>query len=187
MNSEPRVATDDRLRDDRRTVFDFHARLAAIAALAFCGLALAQPVERHSSGDIERRDADRSVVVRSGVLQIEIAPGMVLSAATGAQFRLSESETPRALELLVDAGSVRVVMTEAGAFYELEKGRYRVQPDASALAIADASPPLEALDLKDLSLRHSVVLADSAMLRQDRLLQVDTRQFVRGLLGLFRR
>ena len=182
MSSEPRLATGGALRDDRRTVPHIHAFLAG---LAFCGFAAAGPVERYSSGDIERRDADRSFAVRSGVVQIEIAPGMVLSAATGARFRLGENGAPP--ELIVDAGTVRIVVTEANALYELREGRYRVQPDASVIAVAGDLPALEALDLKDLSYRHSAMLADLAMVRQDRLLQFDTQQFVRGLFGLFRR
>ena len=192
------VASGAGRRDDCRVMRMSSSVLARAARFAIfggllvcCGLAQSDPVRLFWAGEIEQDAADARIRVRSGLVQIEIAPGFVVSAGAGSEFHLGQEspENTRTRDIAVLAGEIRLVATKGGALYVLRPGRYRWQPLAEEPVVALPSIGLESGSGRSLDFteRQNVRIADSAMLRQGRLLQVDTTDFVRGILSLFRR
>jgi len=179
--------TERRAVAARRVRFMLAVAVAALGAA--CTPARSEPLEVFRHGEIEQ--AAERTRVRSGLLQIAIFPGVVLSTAgSGAEFGLRPigALTAHALEVAVYSGEVRIVALRADAVYALEPGGYRVQTDADGgVAVVHEGAQARALPATDFTHRPAALLADGVLLRQQKLLQVDALDLARSVLWLFRR
>ena len=151
-------------------------------ALAFGAAVSAEPRLLFVAGDVERDAESGRTIVRSGLVQQEVAPGVVISAASGADYRLQQG--PSEAELTVMQGEVRVLARDAGVLYRLGEGRYRVRPQASALLVEQVDRSSREPEM--LTKRVALPLADVVWLRQEEVLRIDARDLARGVLSLFR-
>ena len=157
-----------------RKIAAVKAPLVAIFVLtAACGGAGAG-TPLFAQGDIEV-DAHGAYHVRTGLVQIEAFPGVVVSASQGTRFFLRED----VLDIL--AGELRVLDRDSGTLAELGAGSYRLE--AARILRTDTLAP-HAFGQEN---RQPVHLTDGVMLFQANALRIDTRQFVQGLLSFFRR
>ncbi|OGA69000.1 MAG: hypothetical protein A3G81_08370 [Betaproteobacteria bacterium RIFCSPLOWO2_12_FULL_65_14] len=155
------------------------AAALAAAVLVCAAEAAADPATVvFQRGDIGRTP-DGEVRVRSGLLQLELAPGVVLSASAGAAFRMAGTD-----EITVLDGAVRVLHVPSDTVGELRPGRYRLEL-ADRLAVLALPETLGAFALiRDHG--PGVHLADGVMLRQDQALWIPTADLVRAIFGFFR-
>lgn len=148
--------------------------LLALAALPAAPLQAATPEVLFEHGDVVRT-ADE-VHVRDGLVQLELAPGIVASAKTGARFALS-AEAPDARDLVVFTGVVNIVDTRVGGMAELIAGRYSLR-FAPALEV---STPRDATLLGQES--RGFLLSDVGWARQNDALMIPTQPLVQGIFG----
>ena len=156
-------------------------RFPLFALLLACAAAHAGvPESIFEHGDIDVQ-ADGLVTVRSGLVQIELAQGIVLSAPRGAQFSLAPRGTAdRARELTVHAGAVRVLKLDTQQLTELAPGNYRI---GAARSLAVAVDPLNSSRLGDG--RPDLRLTDMVLVRQNTALQIPTEVFLRSFFQPF--
>ena len=165
--------------------------IAALAGLlagaaAFAGV----PGAVFEHGDIHADTPDGPIEVRSGLLQLELAPGVIASASGGTTLQVARARAAQGtIDVRVLQGSLRIVRLGTNRLAIVGPGRYVINT-TKGLGIG----PKDALGSSDDALRHLYVdyrpgfqLVDSIMLRQNEALQVDTRSFVRGIFGIFGR
>lgn len=165
--------------------------ITAIAGLAFgCGAAAGVPGALFEHGDILAGAPGEPILVRTGLLQLELAPGIVASARGGTVLQVNSKPAAQgALEFTVLQGSLRIVQTRTEHLVVVGPGQYAltmsdrllVRPKNAPVAPDDASRHL------DIDYRQGVNLADSILLRQNEKLQVDTRTFVQQIFRIFGR
>ncbi len=164
-------------------------RIAAIAGLAVAGCAHAGvPGAVFEHGDIAAGSPGDPVAVHSGLLQVELAPGVVASASGGTTLQWMPRASTPGIDLTVLQGSVRLIQTRDGKLSILGPGRYRMLV-GETLSIVPLTGEVseDASRLLDADYRQRVNLADSILLQQDKKLQVDTRSFVQQIFRIFGR
>jgi hypothetical protein len=132
-------------------------------------------------GEVAPGSAAGVLQVRSGTLHMALAPDVVLSASSGAEFRVGTEAGQR--EILIVSGVVRLVHTGANSLVELGPGRYVFDPRGLALR---ASPAADERGVHGLDDRPGAVLSDRIMAMQKEALKFDTRDFIRGLFSFVR-
>lgn len=159
----------------------FARTLVAAAGLLACAAASAGVLFEH--GEIARAP-DGTMRVRSGLLQLELAPGVVLSAPGGAVFRVAPADpaAPHA-ELTVLEGAVRVTQVQTDTMRELPPGRYHID-FTERVTLAQDFGPLEPAPSYD-DYRPGVRLADGVMLRQNEATHIPTAPLVKAIFRPF--
>lgn len=156
-------------------------RLCLVLALAVLPAALpgaqaqaAAPVVLFEHGNVVMT-ADE-VDVRDGLVQLELAPGIVASAKSGTHFALS-GDAHDARELVVFTGAVNIVDTRGGGMAELIAGRYSLR----------FAPALEVSTPRDATLlgqeNRGFLLSDVGWARQQDALKIPTQPLVQGIFG----
>jgi hypothetical protein len=158
--------------------------IAAACLLLAVPAQSATPTVVFEHGELAAGSTEDSIHVRSGLLQLELAPGAVLSATSGAEFRIGNASAA-AREITVLSGAVRIVQTGGSVVFELAPGRYifdaeRLSVQASIAADLLSGEPA----VRELDYRSPVVLADRVMLMQNEALKFETKEFVRSLFSV---
>lgn len=165
--------------------------IAAVACLACCCSAAAGvPGAVFEHGDIVAGAPGEPIEVRSGLLQLELAPGVVASAQGGTVLQVnSKPASQGALDFTVLKGSLRIVRTGSDDLVVVGPGRYALTRSDRLSVRRTSAPqaPDEASRHLDIDYRQGVNLADSILLRQNEKLQIDTRTFVQNIFRIFGR
>ncbi|HET7133009.1 MAG TPA: hypothetical protein VFJ95_12215 [Gammaproteobacteria bacterium] len=145
-----------------------------LVALAAADAQAGAPVVLFQHGDMAIRGDE--VDVRQGLVQLELAPGVVASAKTGAHFTFA-ADADDAVELVVLSGIVNVVDTRGGRIAEMSAGKYALRL-AGGLELAKAWPG-GVLGEE----RRGFLLSDVAWVRQNDVLKIPTQPLVQGFFG----
>lgn len=114
--------------------------------------------------------------VQEGLVQLELAPGLVASARSGTHFTLA-GDTDGTRELVVFTGVVNLVDTRGAGVAELIAGRYELRFGERL----DVSTPWGAGGLGEE--RRGFLLSDVGWARQNEVLQIPTQPLVQGIFG----
>jgi len=165
--------------------------IAAIACLGFgCGAAAGVPGAVFEHGDILAGAPGEPIQVRTGLLQLELAPGIVASARGGTALQMNSKPAAQgALEFTVLRGSLRIVQTSSEQLVVVGPGRYALTVSDRLSLSRKNAPQVPDYGLRhlDIDYRQGINLADSILLRQNEKLQVDTRSFVQSIFRIFGR
>lgn len=164
--------------------------IAAIAGFASvcCGAAVPGALFEH--GDILAGAPGERIEVRSGLLQLELAPGIVASARGGTLFQVKPEPSGKStLEFTVFEGSLRIVQLGTDQLLVAGPGQYVLRISDRLMLRATDAPGFSADALRrfETGYRQEVNLADSVLLRQNEALKVDTLSFIRGIFRIFGR
>jgi hypothetical protein len=170
--------------DDRsaKGILMFRRMLVAgfVIAIAGIGPAAADEYPKVLFGVLpQARDGGRSFEVEGNLLQIQLAPGLVVSAGRGALLNLFPGPDGGFL-LAVNGGSVMAVETDVSRIVDLPPGAYR-------LGTRQPLPAREAGFASDY--RQGFALADAIMVRQQSYLEtlrIDVKDINKGLVSLIR-
>lgn len=157
----------------RRKRARFLVLALALAATAARG---APPTELYRREAQAPFAAGETVQVSSGPLQVSLAPGLVLSAATGAEFLLVPT-AGGAPDIHVGIGQVLLVDLARNTVARLPPGSYRA---AAATGIPPQTPPFERQDFR---------FGDYILVRQQEYLDkvgISIEPLNRAILGFIR-
>ena len=164
--------------------------IAAIAGFASACAAAAVPGALFEHGEILAGAPGEPIQVRTGLLQLEIAPGIVASAQGGTIFQVQSRPAEKgALEFTVFEGSLRIVQPETDRLVVVGPGRYALSMSDRLMVRATSTPetPADASRQFEIDYRQGVNLADAILLRQNEKLAVDTRTLIQSIFRIFGR
>jgi hypothetical protein len=170
--------------------------VAAICFLIVGAVAMAGEYPRvlFPQGETVEFDTLSEVVVTTALVQIEVQPGVIISAERGTRLSVSAvRNAPGLVDLRINHGSPTIVDISTNAIYRVPPGQYRIDitPGATAMvsAVSGAMTDATSLPVVDDGLMPGYRLSDAIMTQQQKYLdslKIDVRDINNVLASIIR-